>query len=118
MGLYRCFVYVGVRCHGTLFGRATYRDTIIITLEEGMSKKEFLQKVLYPVVRVSGKKSVGSGTVIWSQKVGGVFETYILTNNHVVAVNFKIEDTYDSLVGQKYVALFLSSSSVTHQVAS
>lgn len=100
MGLYRCFVYVGVRCHGTLFGRATYRDTIIITLEEGMSKKEFLQKVLYPVVRVSGKKGVGSGTVIWSQKVGDVFETYILTNNHVVAGNVKIEEKYDSFVGQ------------------
>ena len=65
-----------------------------------MDKENFLKKVLYPVVRVSASKGTGSGTVLWSGKVGKKFETYILTNHHVVASSLKLSEKYDSFVGQ------------------
>ena len=65
-----------------------------------MSTNEFLQNVLYPVVRVRATKGTGSGTVIWSKQVGRKFETYILTNHHVVSSCLKVAEKFDSFVGQ------------------
>ncbi len=63
-------------------------------------KTEFLQSILYPVVRVRAPKGTGSGTIIWSDKSGKDFETYILTNFHVVESAIKVSQKYDSFVGQ------------------
>jgi S1-C subfamily serine protease len=65
-----------------------------------MSKDEFLKSVLYPVVRVRAPKGTGSGTIIYSQKVGKNFETYVLTNHHVIQSAIKVQQKYDSFVGQ------------------
>lgn len=62
------------------------------------SKTEFLKSVLYPVVRVRAKKAAGSGTVVFSQEVGGDGETYILTNHHVIESLIKVDKKYDSFL--------------------
>lgn len=45
------------------------------------------EKVLYPVVRVFTEKAVGSGTIIYSrpsEEKAEEYETYVLTNHHVI----------------------------------
>ncbi len=50
-------------------------------------KKELLERVLYTVTRVFSDKAVGSGTLLYSKACEDrpdEFETYVLTNHHVV----------------------------------
>ncbi len=54
--------------------------------------------VLYPVVRVRSKKSGGSGTVIWSDEVDGDYNTFVLTNHHVIKDLITVEDKYNAFV--------------------
>ena len=51
---------------------------------------------IYPVVRVTTETNGGSGTVVYSRAKNGIFETYIITNNHVIADAVKIKDEWDS----------------------
>jgi S1-C subfamily serine protease len=43
------------------------------------------EKMIYPVVRVTEGRSAGSGTVIYCQAKDGKYDTYVLTNHHVIA---------------------------------
>lgn len=50
-------------------------------------KQDLLEKVLYPVTRVFSNKAVGSGTLLYSKPCEDKqdeYETYVLTNHHVV----------------------------------
>lgn len=61
----------------------------------------FARRVLYPVVRVRAKKAGGSGTVVWSRRVGADYRTFVLTNHHVVADSIKVEEKYNPLLKRK-----------------
>ncbi len=59
------------------------------------------EKMLYPMVRVRTTKAGGSGTIIYSEKVPGtddVWETYLLTNFHVVADAVRLEKVWNTLL--------------------
>ena len=66
---------------------------------KGEMKKKH-EKMLYPTVRVTGCKSGGSGTIIYSEKTpeSNVYETYILTNHHVIIDNIRLETKWSTLV--------------------
>jgi S1-C subfamily serine protease len=58
------------------------------------------QEILWPTVRIRAEKAWGSGTVIYSGKIGaGQFVTYVITCHHVIADNIKIEKKFDHRVG-------------------
>ena len=68
-----------------------------------MDNKEKHEKMLYPAVRVRTGTAGGSGTVIYSELVPGEeeeHETYVLTNNHVIKGNVKVETKYDGMLGR------------------
>ncbi len=56
------------------------------------------KEVLYTQVRVRCDAVGGSGTVIYSEKVGNFFDTYILTCHHVVEGAVKVETKWDSVL--------------------
>lgn len=71
-----------------------------------MEEKQIIklhEKVLYPTVRVRTDKAGGSGTVIYSEKVPEkeIYETYILTNYHVIADAIKIEKKWNAMLGRE-----------------
>ena len=62
------------------------------------------EQVLYPTVRVRTPSAGGSGTVIYSKMAKGksnIFETYVLTNCHVIDDAIKIEKKWNSLLGRE-----------------
>lgn len=59
------------------------------------------EEMLYTVVQVQSGFSRGSGTVIWSGQRNGRWETYILTNHHVIDDSVKIEEEWDSDQGKE-----------------
>ena len=66
-----------------------------------MDLKTKHEKLLYPVVRVFGKKGAGSGTVIYSEedvKNKGEYLTFVLTNHHVVADLINLKDAWHSVL--------------------
>lgn len=68
-----------------------------------MDIKEKHEKMLYPSVRVRSGTAGGSGTVLYSELVPGEkeeYETYILTNHHVVEGNIKIATKFNSMLGR------------------
>ena len=71
---------------------------------------EILHKqVLYPVVRVRTKKAGGSGTVIFSgQNAEGEYETYVLTNHHVIEDAIEVKKQWDSMLGREIKKEFRS----------
>ncbi len=68
----------------------------------GDTEKKHNQMV-YPVVRVSYGNSGGSGTVIYSENRSNEaeFETFILTNHHVVASAIKVVTEWSSMLGRE-----------------
>jgi len=59
---------------------------------------------LYPEVRVQTPKARGSGTVVYSGEIPGEpgrFETYILTNEHVVDDLIAVKDEWSELLGRE-----------------
>lgn len=58
-----------------------------------------LENVLYPVVRVLNGTGGGSGTVVYSEdrEGKGEYQTFVLTNHHVVDNLIKIEKVWDNL---------------------
>ena len=56
--------------------------------------KDKHQHMLYPTVRVRTTKAGGSGTLIYSRQIPdeeeGMFESYVLTNEHVIDDNIKV----------------------------
>jgi len=81
-------------------------------------KKELADKhksMLYPTVRVRTAKAGGSGTIIYSeQKPDGEagFETYVLTNCHVIADNIKVDDKWSTLLKRNVKMDILSDCDV------
>lgn len=73
------------------------------------------EKMLYPTVRVRTDKAGGSGTVIYSEALpdkDDKFETYILTNCHVVNDNIKVEKKWSTLLKREVKTDILSECSV------
>lgn len=67
------------------------------------------RQVLYPVVRVRAKKAVGSGTILFSgQNKSGEYETYVLTNHHVVESAIEVRKQWDSMLGREIKKEFKS----------
>lgn len=66
-----------------------------------MEVKELHEKVLYPVVRVRSTKAGGSGTIIYSKpskKKESEYQTFVLTNHHVIEDSISVKEEWDSLV--------------------
>ena len=66
-----------------------------------MERKKLHEKVLYPVVRVIAKKAMGSGTILYSkpsETVPNEYETYVLTNCHVVEDSISYKKEWDALL--------------------
>jgi len=54
--------------------------------------------ILYPTVRIrASSSSVGSGTIIASIKIDGKYQTYVLTNHHVISGAIDIKEEWDSM---------------------
>jgi S1-C subfamily serine protease len=73
------------------------------------------EKMLYPTVRVRTDQAGGSGTVIYSKLLPGEtkkYETYILTNCHVVSANIKVEKKWSTLLKREVKTDILSECSV------
>lgn len=67
-----------------------------------MDGKELHEKILYPVVRVRTSKAGGSGTVIYSEPDpdnDGDYQTFVLTNWHVVEAAITTKKEWDPLLG-------------------
>lgn len=58
------------------------------------------QQVLYTQVRVRAEKAGGSGTVVYSERAGDYYSTYILTCHHVIDSAIRVESKWDPLVGR------------------
>jgi S1-C subfamily serine protease len=57
-------------------------------------------EMLYPAVRVTAGEAGGSGTILYSEDRGDGCQTYILTNDHVIAGAVHIKDEWSSLLQQ------------------
>jgi len=69
-----------------------------------MNLQELHERILYPVVRVRAAGAGGSGTVIYSQPdPGGTdeYQTFVLTNHHVVDGAIMVKDEWDSVLKKK-----------------
>ncbi len=72
---------------------------LLVTMSVVLASGADLHKeVLYTQVRVRCDAVGGSGTVIYSEKVGNFFDTYILTCHHVVEGAVKVETKWDSVL--------------------
>jgi len=82
-----------------------------------LSIKELHEKILYPCVRIRAKKAAGSGTIIYSGPIpengDGDYETYILTNHHVIADLIDVKKQFDPLVKKKIDREFLAQAEVS-----
>ena len=83
------------------------------------NEKEIIEKhehMLYPTVRVRTFKAGGSGTLIYSKQVPdedeGVFESYVLTNEHVIDDNIKVEKKWSTLLKREVKTDILAECSV------
>jgi hypothetical protein len=80
-----------VLCLGTfpLAVEPEAKDTVTVKLE----------KVLYPIVRVLNGQGGGSGTVVYSEDREGTgeFQSFVLTNQHVVDNLIKVKKVWDNL---------------------
>lgn len=73
------------------------------------------EKMLYPTVRVRTDKAGGSGTVIYSKPLPGEenkYETYVLTNCHVISDNIRVEKKWSTLLKREVKMDILSECSV------
>jgi len=68
----------------------------------GIAEKH--EKMLYPMVRITAEKTHGSGTIIYSEpnpKNKNRYDTYILTNEHVIDFLIKIEKKWSNIFKRK-----------------
>jgi len=73
------------------------------------------EKFLYPVVRVFGQRAAGSGTVIHSREGvsrEGEFETFVLTNHHVIEDCISHKKDWDSILKRNVEKEFLEKAHV------
>lgn len=66
----------------------------------GLQKRH--NEMLYPVVRVRAPQAIGSGTVLYSDRDadGDPFQTFILTNHHVVNSALEVKTHFDPDIGE------------------
>jgi len=60
-----------------------------------MTGKEAHEKYIYPVVRVATNSAAGSGTIVYSRG-DEIFDTYVITNFHVISDAIRIIEEWDS----------------------
>jgi len=78
-----------------------------------MDNASFHASCIYPAVRVRTQKAGGSGTILYSQPgKGGDYDTFILTNHHVVDDAITTKEDWDSLLKRKIKKEFLELVSV------
>jgi len=80
-----------------------------------MDIKEKHEQMLYTSVRVRTMKAGGSGTVLYSAPINGddgIYETYVLTNNHVIAENVKVDKKWSTLLKREVKTDILTDCSV------
>lgn len=80
-----------------------------------MNLIELHEKVIYPVVRIRTEKAGGSGSVIYSKpsaKKPGEFQTFVLTNNHVIADAIERKKEWDSVLKRDVKKEFMSPVTV------
>lgn len=53
------------------------------------------REMLYPVVVVAAGSGLGSGTVIFSAEIDGEWQTYVLTNHHVIRSAITVKEEWD-----------------------
>lgn len=58
------------------------------------------EQILYPCVRVQTGEHGGSGTVVYSQKHGPEWHTYVLTCHHVVEKALVVKEKWDAFLGR------------------
>jgi len=66
-----------------------------------LNLKQQHEKCLYPEVRIRTKTAMGSGTVIFCHETPGeegMWDTYVLTNEHVVDSLISIEDRWNNVL--------------------
>lgn len=63
------------------------------------AESEKIVELLGPAVRVLSGNGGGSGTIVYSEdrERSGVFQTFVLTNHHVIKPLIKVEKTWNSL---------------------
>jgi S1-C subfamily serine protease len=59
------------------------------------------KEIFYPTVRVRTSRSGGSGTVIYSEKSEKGYDTYIVTNHHVIADCVNIRKSWNPVLKRK-----------------
>lgn len=79
-----------------------------------MELRTLHERVLYPIVRVRAEKAGGSGTIIYSKQKesSDEFETYVLTNHHVIKGLITVDNRWDSVVKRKIDKEYLMPASV------
>lgn len=66
---------------------------------EGERRKQH-EEILWPTVRIRAEKAWGSGTVVYSGKnEKGEYVSYVLTCQHVISENIRVEKKFDHRVG-------------------
>jgi len=59
------------------------------------------REMLYTVVLVRTKGGSGSGTVVFSQRIGEEYHSYILTNHHVIGSHIRVTEEWDPKIKKK-----------------
>jgi len=59
--------------------------------------EELHKYILYPSVRIRAGNTIGSGTIIASIKGAIGYDTYVLTNHHVIEDSIQIKEEWNSL---------------------
>jgi hypothetical protein len=80
-----------------LYGLLVFALSVAPTLADEIDEK--LEHVLYPSVRVLSGNGGGSGTVVYSEdrEDDGTYETFVMTNHHVIDSLIRIERKWDNL---------------------
>ena len=80
-----------------------------------MDLKEKHEKLLYPVVRIFAETGAGSGTVVYSKEDpnnNGEFQTFVLTNHHVIKDLIVLKDAWHSVLKKTVKTEFMSKAKV------
>jgi len=95
----RLFVYVGVMA--AIFSLSNGTGSPPMASAQAKHTEEIArlhQNILYPTVRVRAQRSVGSGTIVASIKNGDRYDTYVLTNHHVIENAIEIKEEWSPLL--------------------
>lgn len=77
---------------------ALFLFMILLFAITALSAEKLYTQVLYTQVRVQVGGAGGSGTVIYSEKKGNFFSTYVITCHHVIDKAVKLEEKWNPLL--------------------